>query len=368
MSNQEQSNVLCDEMRDPLAVVLTFLDSPGHQSFRSTCHFFFLCFNQTLYLELEVRSLFAAWMNVENNGGASSAEDGGEGIRIFPVPVVPAQKIVPAWRVGQDGKTNLSRYPKHTEHTRYLTFCGAQELASTYGVKDFTVGNAGDSSGMFPKDASKYERLAVAFSDTPDARARRCSALVAPFVRPGMRHFTFSGFPHVTFFATIKLCNMPELKTLDCPSHCQSVQEVTLENLPSLEVLESRFLAECGQLKKWTHDGLPRLKTIAGYWMFRTGMVTVKLEKLPMLQKIGALCLCDCRDLISVTLSSLPSLISVDRDFCSDCPSLRIRMSWWNSAGHPEACCFPNESLQGILVKQGGCHKHNCVDSLQIDY
>jgi len=125
----------------------------------------------------------------------------------------------------------------------------------------------------------------------------------------------------------LSLCNLPKLKRIEnnVVKDVPKLKKIVLEDLPSLEIVGSSFLENCCSLSEFSLRSLSRLQELGrSLCADCCNLRNVELVGLPHLIKIGAHSFKSCATLETITLGALPSLKIIGSCFLEHCSALSV--------------------------------------------
>lgn len=140
---------------------------------------------------------------------------------------------------------------------------------------------------------------------------------------PSLEFIASGTLEHCVELETLTVCRLNQLTRIDYDFAGHSgVRVLKLRNLPVLQVIERDFCSHTPRLEDVQFDDLPSLSSI-GYNAFaHSGAKRIALARLPALRSIGAQ-FAQSSEVEIVVLEDLPSLLWIDRRFCSNARQLK---------------------------------------------
>ena len=123
----------------------------------------------------------------------------------------------------------------------------------------------------------------------------------------------------------VSLPSLPPLRTIGKLAlwGCESLQSITLTNLPTLKSIDDYAFDRCARLSTVDLSSLPSLRSIGkGAFSNCESLQSIRLADLPRLKSIGDHAFAECAHLSTVNLSELP-LCKIWKDAFQKCKSLQ---------------------------------------------
>ena len=173
--------------------------------------------------------------------------------------------------------------------------------------------------------------------------------------------------------STVELLKLPPLCTIGKSAfqQCESLQSISLTNLPHLESLGDQVFSWCVHLSTVSLSDLPSLRSIGeGAFRFSESLQSIGLSDLPLLESVGDCAFAESARLSTVDLSDLPSLRSIGEGtfrFCESLQSIGLEslplLESIGDGAFTECTCLSTVNLSGLpsLRSIGEYAFHNCT-------